>query len=303
MQLFLSLTDNDKDAPNENFARELMELFTLGTGYTETDIREASRAMTGFRSKRRADGSIAVLYDRKAHDATSKKIFGKSGSFDYRDVLDLCIAHPQHAPFLVSKLWEYFVGTPIEPSARRRLARVYRREGHRIAPVVREILEHPALYRDLDAPDMLKSPVVYLAGALRACGEGVTRDDWVYLLDGMGQLPFEPPSVAGWEWGTAWLSTNTMHVRFNAADVLLQDRRRVRDGSTPQSDSPREALARARSAVGRPWTSAATDAQLLKLATRLLSRPVPDNERQRRADMCQRILRQFLLSGPDAHVH
>jgi uncharacterized protein (DUF1800 family) len=303
MLLFLSLADSTKDEPNENYARELMELFTLGEGYTERDIREASRALTGFRSKRRADGSIAVLYDDKAHDATSKKVFGKTGDFDYRDVLDLCIGHPQHAPFLVSKLWEYFVGTPIEPTARKRLARLYRREGHRIAPVVREILEHPALYRELDAPDMIKSPVVFLVGALRACGDGVTRDDWVYLLDGMGQQPFRPPSVAGWDWGTAWLSTNAIHVRFNAANILLQGRRHVRDGASPQSDSPREAVARARSAVGRPWSSAATDAQLLKLATRLLSAPVPGNERQRRADMCQRILRQLLLCGPDAHVH
>ena len=303
MLLFLSLADSRKEEPNENYARELMELFTLGKGYSEKDIREAARALTGFRSKRRSDGSVAVLYDAKAHDATSKRIFGKRGNFDYRDVLDLCIAHEQHAPFLVSKLWDYFVGTPIEPSARRRLAGVYRHGGHRIAPVVREILEHPALYRSLDAPDMVKSPVVYLVGALRATGEGITRSDWVYLLDGMGQLPFRPPSVAGWEWGTAWLSTNTMHVRFDSANVLLQGRRKVADGTMPVNDTPQAAVIRARSAVGRPWTSAATDAQLLKLAGRLLSGAANERERQQRADMCQRALRQLLLTGPDAQVH
>ena len=303
MLLFLSLADSTKQEPNENYARELMELFTLGTGYTEQDIREAARALTGFRSKRRGDGTVAVLYDAKAHDATVKRIFGRRGTFAYRDVLDLCIAHPQHAPFLVSKLWEYFVGTPIAPSARKRLAGVYRHGGHRIAPVVREILEHRALYRALDAPDLVKPPVVYIAGALRACGEGVTRSNWVYLLDSMGQLPFRPPSVAGWDWGTAWLSTNTMHVRFDAANVLLQGRRGVRDGSTPKGDSPREAVARARAAVGRPWTSRATDDQLLKLATRLLSAPVAEHQVQARADMCQRALRQLLLTGPDAQVH
>jgi uncharacterized protein (DUF1800 family) len=303
MLLFLSLADSRKEEPNENYARELMELFTLGKGYTEKDIREAARALTGFRSKRRGDGSVAVLYDAKAHDATTKRIFGKRGNFDYRDVLDLCIAHEQHAPFLVTKLWDYFVGTPIEPSARRRLAGVYRGGGHRIAPVVREILEHPALYRSLDAPDMVKSPVVYLVGALRATGEGITRSDWVYLLDGMGQLPFRPPSVAGWEWGPAWLSTNTMHVRFDSANVLLQGRRKIADGTAPVSDSPRAAVARARAAVGRPWTSAATDAQLIKLASRLLSGGANARETQQRADMCQRALRQLLLTGPDAQVH
>jgi len=308
MLLFLSLADSTKDEPNENYARELMELFTLGKGYTEKDIREAARALTGFRSKRRGDGSVAVLYDAKAHDARSKRIFGHAGNHDYRDVLDLCIAHPQHAPFIVSKLWDYFVGTPIEPSTRKRLAGIYRRNDHRIAPVVRNILESPALYRGLGVPDLVKSPVVYVAGMLRACGEGVTRADWVYLLDGMGQLPFRPPSVAGWDWGTAWLSTNTMHVRFDTANVMLRDHRGVKDGTTPKHGSPREAVARARSAVGRPWTSAATDAKLLKLATTLLSddKPAPGEYRQElqvRADMCQRALRQLLLTGPDAQVH
>lgn len=157
MLLFLSLADSTKQQPNENYARELMELFTLGSGYTENDVREAARALTGFRSRRRGDGSVAVLYDARAHDARSKRLFGQRGNFDYRDVLDLCIGHRSHAPFLVSKLWDYFVGTPIEPTARRRLAGVYREHGHRIAPVVREILEHPATYRELDAPDLVKS--------------------------------------------------------------------------------------------------------------------------------------------------
>jgi uncharacterized protein (DUF1800 family) len=302
MLLFLSLADSTKEQPNENYARELMELFTLGSGYTETDIREAARALTGFRSKRRGDGSVAVLYDARAHDATSKRLFGQRGNFDYRDVLDLCIGHPPHAPFLVSKLWDYFVGTPIEPSARARLAAVYSGQGHRIAPVVGEILAHPALYDRLDAPDVIKSPVVYVVGALRACGEGIASREWVDLLEGMGQLPFSPPSVAGWEWGTAWLSSNTMHMRFDTANALLEGRRRVRDGGAPKADTPAEAVARARSAVDRPWTSAATDAQLLKLATRLLSGGA-EGERQQRADMCQRVLRHLLLAGPDAQVH
>jgi uncharacterized protein (DUF1800 family) len=305
MLLFLSLSNSDKREPNENYARELMELFTLGSGYTETDIREASRALTGFRSAYRGDGNVTIAYDRSEHDHGAKKIFGERGNFDWRDVLDLCIAHPNHAPFLVEKLWDYFVGTPIEPSAHTRLADVYRHSGHQIKPVVREILEHPALYRGLDAPDMVKSPVVYLVGALRACRQPITRDDWVHLLEGMGQRPFSPPSVAGWKWGTAWLSTNTMRSRFDAANALLQDRRQVGDGETPKGDGPRAAVARARSAVGRPWTSPATDAELLKLATRLLSdaRGADRASRQQRADMCQRALRQLLLSGPDAHVH
>ena len=125
--------------------------------------------------------------------------------------------------------------------------RVYRRSGHRIKPVVGAILAHPALYRHLDAPNMVKSPVVFVAGALRSvAARASTRDDWTWLLDGMGQHPFRPPSVAGWDWGTAWLSSNSMRVRFDAANYLLDTRRvGVEDGSTPDS-ACRRAGARAR---------------------------------------------------------
>jgi hypothetical protein len=92
-------------------------------------------------------------------------------------------------------------------------------------------------------------------------------------------------------------------VRFDSANVLLQGRRKVNDGTMPVNDTPRAAVARARSAVGRPWTSAATDAQLLKLAAKLLTAGANERETQQRADMCQRALRQLLLTGPDAQVH
>ncbi len=307
MLLFLNGANSTKIEPNENYARELMELFALGRGYTERDIREASRALTGFRAN--YDGNVVkTYYDSRGHDTTSKRIFGKSGNHDWRDVLDLCIDHPRHASFLVTKLWDYFIPTKISPATRSKLVRVYRRSGHKIKPVLREIFEHPAMYRSLGSPDMVKSPVVFVAGALRATGAGVTRDDWVYLLGGMGQLPFDPPSVAGWEGGLAWLSTNSMHVRFDFANVLLQDGRGVKDGTTPKKLSSKQALARAHAAVGRPWISSRTEAALLRLARRMLSNaePAPGVYRppiQERADMCQRVLRHLLLCGPDAQVH
>jgi uncharacterized protein (DUF1800 family) len=309
MLLFLSLADSDKEAPNENYARELMELFTLGRGYRERDIREAARALTGFRVDWREDGPPRCFYSGEAHDAGVKRVFGRTGRFDWQDVLHLCVAHPAHAPFLVEKLWDFFVGAPIRPGTRAHLARVYRRSGHRIKPVIGEILAHPALYRGLDAPGMVKCPVVFVAGALRAAGQGVDRYAWSWLLEAMGQAPFRPPSVAGWDWGVAWLSSNAMHVRFDAANYLMDTPRlRVRDGSTPVGLSPAEAVARARAAVGRPWTSARTDAALLHVARRLLTeRKLRDGEwrqeRRQRADMCQRVLRQLLLCGPDAQVH
>jgi uncharacterized protein (DUF1800 family) len=307
MLLFLNGADSTKDEPNENYARELMELFTLGSGYTERDIREAARALTGFRAN--YDGAIVrTYYDKSEHDNSNKKIFGKRGNHDWRDVLDLCIDHPRHASFLVTKLWDFFIPTKINRSTRSRLVRIYRRSGHKIRPVLREILKHPALYRSLGSPDMVKSPVVYVAGTLRACREGVRRDDWVYLLSGMGQTPFDPPSVAGWDWGLAWLSTNSMHVRFDFANALLEGRRQVTDGSTPKHLTAKQSVSRAKSAVGGPWVSARTNAALVRLAKRLLSeaKPPPGVYKpplQERADMCQRALRHLLISGPDAQVH
>jgi uncharacterized protein (DUF1800 family) len=309
MLLFLSLAGSDKEAPNENYARELMELFTLGGGYSERDIRQAARALTGFRVDWDRDGPPRCFYENEAHDAGAKRIFGHHGHFDWQDVLRLCVAHPAHAPFLVGKLWDYFVGTPISGGTRHRLSRIYRRSGHRIKPVVAEILAHPALYRKLDAPGMVKSPVVYLAGALRSSGQGIERESWSWLLEGMGQYPFRPPSVAGWDWGSAWLSSNSMRVRFDVANYLLDTPRlRVKDGSTPVKLSPRAAVARARRAAGHPWVSGHTEAELVRMARRLLSeRKLKHGEwrqdKQERADMCQRVLRQLLLSGPDAHVH
>ena len=310
MLLHLSLANSDPEAPNENYARELMELYTLARGYSERDIREAARALTGFRADWNGDGSVRTYYDREYHDRGRKRIFGKRGHFDWRDVLGLCVRHPAHAPFLVEKLWDFFVAAPIPRAARNSLARTYRRSGHRIKPVVGAILAHPALYRRLDEPTMVKAPVVFVAGALRSIGQGIERDSWGWLLSGMGQQLFRPPTVAGWEWGTAWLSSNSMHIRFDAANYLLDTPRlRVEDKSTPENLSPARAVARARQAVGQPWTSRQTDAELMRIARRLLDdrEKLPGGrwrqDKQTRADMCQRVLRQLLLCGPDAQVH
>jgi uncharacterized protein (DUF1800 family) len=300
MLLFLSLADSDKEAPNENYARELMELFTLGHGYKERDIRQAARALTGFRADWHDDGSVSCKYDGEWHDAGVKRMFGHAGHFDWQDVLRLCVHHPAHAPFMVGKLWDFFVGGHLPGGTRAGLARVYRRSGLRIKPVMGAILAHPALYRHLDEPTMVKSPVVFVAGTLRTTGQGIDRDAWTWLLEGMGQYPFHPPSVAGWEWGPSWLSSNSMHVRFDCANYLVDTPRvRVKEGSTPVRLSPRQALARAKRATGQPWTSNRTDRELLRVANRLIG-----GERdQQSADMCQRVLRHLLISGPDAQVH
>jgi uncharacterized protein (DUF1800 family) len=305
MALFLSLLDSTKWAPNENYARELMELFALGKGYTEKDIREAARALTGFRA-RWGDGFRGMYYSKEAHDYGVKRIFGKRGKYDWRDVIDLVCAHRNHAPFIVGKLWAYFVTQPLDARTKARLVKIYRTRKLAIKPVVAEILRHPALYANLDRPDMVKSPLVFLAGTLRTTGVGVERSSWTWLLDGMGQMPFSPPSVAGWESGPAWLSTNTMKNRFQAVTYLFADGAplSVADGQTPVDLSADDAVTRAWSAVGQPWISGSTRDALVQMAAGAYSdlRPT-DRRRQQRADMRERALRHLLLSGPDAHLH
>ena len=120
MLLWLSGTENTKWSPNENYARELMELFTLGAGrgYTERDVREQARALTGFDNDwKRGAGNVNFRFDRERHDTGAKRIFGKRGAFDWQDAVRLCLAHPKHASFFVDKLWHYFI--PVAPDAAR----------------------------------------------------------------------------------------------------------------------------------------------------------------------------------------
>jgi uncharacterized protein (DUF1800 family) len=307
MQAFLSLVDSDRHKPNENYARELMELFTLGVGggYSERDVREAARALTGFKGDRREGRPLRVAYDPERHDPGVKRLLGRRGRFDWRDTLDLCVDHRAHAPFLVGKLWASFIPEPPDTATRRALARAYVRSVHRIAPVVRAILDDPALYADLSSPTFVKPPIVHLAGMLRQVGRGVDTDSWAWLSGQMGQTLFAPPSVAGWDAGAAWMSTATMRARFLVATYICSEAPvKVAEGSADEAWTPEQHVEHARTATGRPWTSPSTDRELLTLARRFLSeggrpgRPLQSWQ----AEVTQSALRHLLLAGPEAHL-
>jgi uncharacterized protein (DUF1800 family) len=313
MQRFLSLAGSSKKQPNENFARELFELFTLGTGYTEDDIREAARALTGFTAPRDSETNLpTVRYTESRHDTGVKTIFGQSGRFTWEDVLELAVTHPEHAPFLVTKLWSFFVTTPLDAATRDGLVRLYTASNLRIKPVVTAILQHPALYRSLDAPDMVKAPPVYVAGFLRSTGRPVDRD-WTPLLRDMGMRLFSPPSVAGWDWGPAWLSTKAMQARFQFASQLIQGAPvLVKAGSASTKNDPVAAVLAARKATGEPWSSRRSDKVLRQTAAQWGEPRRPKKPRKpgprgpltrTQADTLQIALRHLLVSGPDAQLH
>jgi uncharacterized protein (DUF1800 family) len=285
-----------------------MELFTLGVtgGYTERDVREAARALTGFKGNWQNGKPLTISYDPERHDDGSKRLLGERGRFNWEDVVGIVVRHRSHAPFLVSKLWSFFVTEPLPPATRKRLARLYVQSHHRLAPVVREILNSRALYADLDEPRMVKWPIVQLAGNLRMVGRGVDTDSWAWISDMMGQKPFDPPSVAGWDWGPAWMSTATMRARFLCATYVTKDPPvAVVKGTVDPAWKPAEHVERARIATGRPWTSPATDRQLLALARRFTTINVKPGAEvpPYQAELTQAALRHLLLSGPDACLH
>lgn len=305
MQLFLSLADSTKDAPNENYARELMELFTLGKGYSERDVREAARALTGYRTRWNDRGLASIRYDADEHDNGKKRILGRRGRFGIDDVLDLVTAHPRHAPFLATKLWDFFIATPPSKATVRSLAATYRRSGLRIKPLVRAILEHPALYRRLDAPDLVKCPAVYVAGALRMTGSHVNHQYPTWLMQTMGQQLFAPPTVAGWDWGPAWMSSNAMRQRFTLGSYLVEyGGARLRPNEQTPTMPPGEAFALAHRSVGEPQISGATRATLMHLATHFyddIDRRWRDDATYR-AEALQITLRHLLLVCPDSQL-
>jgi uncharacterized protein (DUF1800 family) len=298
MQLWLDLDNSHKREPNENFARELLELFTLGVnqGYTEQDVREASRALTGFTFDW---DTKSFGYDADRHDGGVKTILGRQGRFAPHDVVDLAVDHPAHAPYICGKLWRAFTPRPCPPATLAEMRRVYVASGTELRPVLRVILGHPLVYADLEEPDMVKPPLVYLAGMLRQTGRGVRSGDWRWRLHQMGQAPFYPPSVAGWD-PDGWLTTGTIKARFDAASALMRDA--IEDGSVPASQTPSEAVAAALRATGRPWASRRTMAALTRYATSSVAGRTRDWEVRHFFPERQRVLRHMLLAGPDAQV-
>jgi uncharacterized protein (DUF1800 family) len=221
MLLWLNGTDNSKDSPNENYAREMMELFSLGAGrgYTEQDVRQQARALTGFRNDwKEGVGSVDFRYDPRYHDPGVKTIFRRRGAFTWKDSVRLSVAHPDHPSFFVAKLWSYFVAGQPDAATQRALERIYVSSGHEIRPVVTAILQHPALYA---GGRLVKSPVVYTAGLLRRIGRGIDTTAWAWLDAMAGQQLFYPPNVAGWD-DSRWLDTATWRGRWWIAQYVLR---------------------------------------------------------------------------------
>ena len=221
MLLYLDTQSSKKDMPNENFAREVMELFTLGEGnYTEQDIREAARAFTGYYLNQ---GDGKVRHDKRQWNSADKTIFGKTGPFAGKDVIDLIFEKEQTARFMAKKLWEFFVYESPSKLALDALAESFRKADFQTGPLLREIFLSKEFYSEAAIRSQIKSPVQYLIALLKQleitdppAGFPVTAQQQ------LGQVLFMPPNVAGWDWGQAWINTNTLLTRYNLAGFLTK---------------------------------------------------------------------------------
>jgi hypothetical protein len=298
MLLFLNGTDNSKSSPNENYGREMMELFTLGAGrgYSEEDVRQNARALTGFRNDwRQGAGDVNFRYDASYHDTGMKTIFRKRGAFTWKGSCSLCVTHPDHPSFFVQKLWGYFMPTPPDEATASALQRMYMSGGRQIRPVVAAILKHPALYEGLP---MTKSPALFNAGLLRRIGRGIDTTAWSWLGQMAGQQLFYPPNVAGWD-DTRWLDTATWRGRWWIVTYVLKPYA-IDPGTGSQPTDPQALLDGATAFWNNPALSDATKGALLAFAQNALGDTARTSwKRKQYPPMVQNALRHLIAVSPE----
>ena len=221
MLVYLDTAINRRGAPNENFAREVMELFTLGEGnYTEQDVSEAARAFTGW-SLDPASGEF--LWRPFAHDSGTKSVLGRSGEFSGVQVLDLLLARPETAEFIVAKLWKEFVSPRVDVRETARIARLFRQSGYEIKTALRALLASDAFYAQSNRGALIKSPVDLVIGTMRQFRVGFSDPlPITLLLRRLGQDLFSPPNVKGWPGGDAWINSSTLLARRQFLERLFR---------------------------------------------------------------------------------
>ncbi len=215
---YLNNQQNRKNSPNENFARELMELFTLGQGnYSEEDIKEAARAFTGWRHNRVGEFKLV----RKQHDEGEKTFFGSIGNFNGEDIINIIFEQPECSQFICTKLYRYFVNEQIDERRVNELALLFRKD-YDIKKVLAHIFTSDWFYEDEHIGSKIKSPIDFLVGLTRVVPYSFNKlNQLIYVQKLLGQVLLMPPNVAGWPGGKNWIDTNTLMTRLMLPSVLL----------------------------------------------------------------------------------
>lgn len=220
MLVWLDNASSHSGNPNENFARELMELFSLGVGhFAETDVKESARALTGY-SVERDDWSFR--FRKNAHDSGEKTLLGQSGPLDGDSLVDIICAQPAAAEFMAGKFLTFFVCTQPDSAMVAAVAEEYRNSGYDLKALLHTLFRSELFYSEPAMNTVVKSPVVLAIGALKAMHTPLPEADLLLgALQVMGQELFFPPDVNGWPGGADWINSNTLLVRYNFANFLM----------------------------------------------------------------------------------
>jgi uncharacterized protein (DUF1800 family) len=220
--IYLNNNNNKRQSPNENFARELFELFTLGEGnYSERDVKEAARALTGWGVKR---PDLSFHIHTKQHDIGPKTILGDTAGHDGDSLVELILKQPACARWIALKLWRELMAHGEEPTSKQldQLAATFRRD-YDISALVHAILTHPTFWQPKQRAGQIKSPVCLLAGTIRVLNVRVDAyETLARACERLGQDLFDPPNVKGWPGGNAWITSETLLRRQQQLSLLLR---------------------------------------------------------------------------------
>ena len=269
MLVYLDNGENIAEHPNENFGRELLELFTMGVGnYSERDVREAARAFTGW-----TNDVLAFKFDASKHDFSDKTFLGRTGPLNGEDIVDVILEQPVTADFMAAKLYRYFVRDDISPAVKTELGRTFRENRYQVKPLLKRIFLSKDFHSQASVATQVKSPISLLLSTYRKLGlrDVPTIPDFRRTTRGIGQTLFNPPNVAGWAGGRTWITPATLFQRGNLfRDVLFPD---VKAFRPPDRGMPAiyarvgEALAKGMS-IGEATRDGAGDAESTLLAER-----------------------------------
>jgi hypothetical protein len=219
MLVFLDNGENVKAHPNENFGRELLELFTMGVGhYSEHDVREAARAFTGW-----TNDVLAFKFDKEQHDFGAKTFLGATGPLNGTDVIDKILEQPVTGEFVAAKLYRYFVREDVAPAVRADLGKQFKASGYQMKPLLERIFLSKDFYAAPSMATQIKSPVVLVVSTYKKLGlrQLPTIPDFGRLTGSLGQTLFDPPNVAGWAGGRTWITPATLLQRGNLFREVL----------------------------------------------------------------------------------
>jgi len=216
---FLNNQQNRKNSPNENFTRELLELFTIGRGnYTEQDIKEAARAFTGWSSNLNGE----FVFRRRQHDFGSKTFMGQIGDFDGTDIIDIILRQKATAVFICRKIYRYFINPQVNEFRVRQLADLFYQNDYNIALLMRAIFTSDWFYDAKNQRAKIKSPTEFLAGMVRQLDLKVANKIALFgIQKNLGQTLFNPPNVAGWAGGKSWIDNSTLMLRLSLPQAIF----------------------------------------------------------------------------------